>query len=304
MFYNDYEELGLTVVKKINKRKIVLLVAVLILLIVFMIYLISIHLKMKKIKEEQIELQRIEEINKEEEERKRIEEEKKEAEKIIIPQLTDEGRNRISNIYKSDEKVVYLTFDDGPSPNITPQILETLNKYNIKATFFLLGQNVEKYPDLVKQEYKSGHYIANHGYTHTYSKIYASGQAVLDEYTRTEESIRNALGIENFSTHLFRFPGGSMGTKYASVKNDAKNLIYQNDAVYIDWNALNNDSVGKPTEESLINDVKETVGEKNSVVILMHDAAAKQITANTLGTVIDYLIEKGYTFKNFYDIIV
>ena len=74
--------------------------------------------------------------------------------------------------------------------------------------------------------------------------------------------------------------------------------------LYINWNALTNDSVGKPTAESIVKNLKDTVGEKNSVVILMHDAAAKQLTADTLPEIIDYLIEKGYSFRNFYDIVM
>ena len=79
----------------------------------------------------------------------------------------------IENIYNGKEgKRVFLTFDDGPSKDVTPHILDILDKYNIKATFFVLGNRVKMYPDIVKQEYEAGHYIANHGYSHKYSSIY------------------------------------------------------------------------------------------------------------------------------------
>jgi peptidoglycan/xylan/chitin deacetylase (PgdA/CDA1 family) len=310
--YNNYEEIGLTVVKKLNKKKIIGLIIILIVLVIFMIYLIVIHNKMKKINNNREQVDNISSVEQESEEYRdetnieenTIENQNIEKSETKLPSLTDEGREKLNNIYKSDEKIAYLTFDDGPSTNITPQILEILDNYNIKATFFLLGMNVDRYPELVKQEYNSGHYIANHGYTHNYSEIYSSSQSVLDEYKKTEESIRTALEIENYSSHLFRFPGGSMGTKYSAIKNEAKQLINENDAVYVDWNALTNDSVGKPTEESIMSNLKETVGAKNSVVVLMHDASTKQLTANMLPNVIEYLKENGYTFKNFYDIII
>ena len=122
----------------------------------------------------------------------------------------------------------------------------------------MLGSRAELYPELVKQAYDEGHYIANHGYSHNYKDIYSSTQAVLDEYNRAEEKIKLALGNENYSSHLFRFPGGSEGGKYKNLKNDAKGLLEDNNILYINWNCLTNDSVGKPTYESLIKDFKLT----------------------------------------------
>lgn len=297
--YYEYEELGITVIKRINKKKVAILIGILLALILLFIYVFKINREMKELKKENEKeneiVEEIENLEKEEESEK-IE--------IKLPQLTEEGKEKMSNIYKSEEKIAYLTFDDGPSSKITPQILEILDRYEIKATFFLLGKSVDRYPELVKQEYEKGHYIANHGYSHEYDEIYSSAQAIVDEYNKTEESIRKALGIPEYSSHLFRFPGGTGGKKYKAVKNEAKELLLDNEILYIDWNALTNDSVGKPTAESIINDLKDTVGSKNSVVILMHDAGSKQLTADTLPEVIEYLKEQGYSFKNFYDIIV
>ncbi len=177
-----------------------------------------------------------------------------------VPIYSEEGKNRMDNIYVADteEKIAYLTFDDGPSSKITPQILQILANENIKASFFVLGSRVELLPELVKQEYDAGHYIANHGYSHDYSRVYSSAQAVLDEYNQTERAIKNALGIEEYSSYIFRFPGGSEGGKYAGLKNEAKEVLAQNNISYINWNALTNDAVGKPTAESLVNDLKST----------------------------------------------
>lgn len=308
--YYGYEEVSLTVMKKLNKKKVFgLLLIILFIVLMIFLYVFNIHKKMLKVKEEN-EYSNIENssiINESEVGNQNTINEQLEAENTTnmakLPKLTQVGRENINNIYNTNEKIAYITFDDGPSQNITPQILNILEQYKIKATFFVLGRNVARYPNLVKQEYETGHYIANHGYSHEYDFIYTSAQTVLDEYTKTEQLIRTVIGQETYCSHLFRFPGGSGGKKYRNVKTEAKQLLSDNDILYIDWNSLTNDSVGKPTAESIMNDLISTVGTKNSVVILMHDAATKQLTADMLPQVLNYLIEQGYTFKTFYDVI-
>lgn len=294
--YNEYEELGITlvVVKQKNYKKISIIVAIILaILFCILIYVSSIHNKMLAIQED---------VNLQAEVGQDILEEVTQND-TKLPVLTQKGRDNMTNIYKSEQKIAYLTFDDGPSKSVTPQILNILEQYNIKATFFVLGCNVDKNPDIVRQSYEKGHYIANHGYSHVYENIYASSQAVLDEFNRTEQSVRNAIGVQEYSGHIFRFPGGSMGKKYRMVKDEAKILLSNNDILCVDWNALTNDSVGKPTAESIVNDLKTTVGTKNAVVILMHDTGSKQLTVDTLPQILDYLIEQGYTFRTFYDVI-
>lgn len=231
------------------------------------------------------------------------EEEEKVEEEIKLPVYTEDAKNRMATIYDGEEKVAYLTFDDGPSTNVTPQILKILEEENVKATFFVLGSRVEKSPELVKQAYEAGHYIANHGYSHDYKAIYSSAQAVLDEYNKTEETIRNAIGIPEYSSYLFRFPGGSSGGKNAKQKKEGMKILDENNVAHINWNSLTRDAEGKPTAESIVNDLKTSVNGKNKVVVLMHDTNAKQLTADTLRENISYLREQGYIFKNFYDIM-
>ena len=227
--------------------------------------------------------------------------ERKRQEKL--PKLTETGIENMNHIYSSDTKRAFLTFDDGPSSN-TPQILDILNEKGIKATFFVLGSNVEKNPDMVKRMYDEGHFIANHGYSHVYEAIYQSPQAVLDEYNKCNQVVRDAIGEQEYNSHLFRFPGGLVGGKYADIKNQANELLLQNNIVHVDWNALNGDSeTTSPTIAYEIQRIQETVGEKQSVVILMHDAQAKKVTVEALPGIIDYLQGQGYEFKNFYEII-
>lgn len=233
--------------------------------------------------------------------REQEEAERKRQEKL--PKLTETGIENMNHIYSSDTKRVFLTFDDGPSNN-TNQILDILNERGIKATFFVLGSNVEKNPEMVKRMYDEGHFIANHGYSHVYETIYQSPQAVLDEYNKCNQTVRDAIGEQEYNSHLFRFPGGLVGGKYADIKNQANDLLSQNNIIHVDWNALNGDSeTTSPTIEYEMQRIQETVGDKQSVVILMHDAQAKKVTVEALPSIIDYLKGQGYEFKNFYEII-
>lgn len=280
-----------------TKEKSLMIVIMVLMLIGIVVIWVSCVNTMRANAEYKLAYQQYQEaIIKEQEEIERKRQEK-------LPKLTDEGKENIKHIYSSDTKRVFLTFDDGPSSN-TNQILDILNERGIKATFFVLGSNVEKNPDMVKRMYDEGHFIANHGYSHVYEVIYQSPQAVLDEYNKCNQLVRDAIGEQEYNSHLFRFPGGLAGGKYTDIKNQANDLLLQNNIVHVDWNALNGDSeTTNPTIEYEMQRIQETVGEKQSVVILMHDAQAKKVTVEALPGIIDYLQGQGYEFKNFYEII-
>ena len=290
--------------QKLDKKKIILVI----LIIVAFICVILIQKNISKTIEEykvykQYEAQ-VESINHQAEEKIKAEEAKKEKERQEkLPNLTEAGKENISKIYHSDTKRAFLTFDDGPSA-VTSKILDILKQENIKASFFVLGSNVEARPEMVKRMYDEGHFIGIHGTSHVYSQIYQSPQSVLDEYNMCNEKIKNALGEQEYNPHLFRFPGGLAGGKYAEVKAQAKELLLQNNIEHVDWNALNGDAeTNKLSSEFEMKRLQETTAGKNSVVILMHDAQAKSVTADTLSQIISYLKEQGYEFENFYQII-
>ncbi len=220
----------------------------------------------------------------------------------FVPKENPNAQEEITNIYYSDEKVAYLTFDDGPSKNITPQVLDILKQENVPATFFVLGSRVDLNPDLLKREYEEGHYVANHGYSHNYSQIYTSKDTVFEEYAKTENSIRVALENPNYNTHLFRFPGGSSGGRYEGVKAEAKGLLRDYGINYTNWNCLTGDAEGRTTTDSQMECLIQTMEGDGSIIVLMHDASDKSYTVEALPSVIAYLREQGYTFKNFYEI--
>ena len=309
LFYNkgQYQGYNIYSMKKyVDKKRIILscvVATILVITLMLTIYYIvdtSIRVKKSKKYEEQVIA-----YKQQLEEQEKIEKEKKEAERLSrIPNLTEEGKENIKNIYHSETaKRAFLTFDDGPSTN-TKDILDLLLQRNIKATFFVLGTQVERMPETVKRIYEEGHYIANHGYSHVYSSIYSSPEAVLDEFNKCNQVVANAIQVPEYNSHLFRFPGGYYGGKYAEIKKQAKEILKQNNIAHVDWNALTGDSEKQnPTKEYLMNNLQKTTQGKNSIVILMHDSQAKKVTVETLPEVIDYLQQQGYEFENFYSII-
>lgn len=112
----------------------------------------------------------------------------------------------LNDIEKSDKKVAYLTFDDGPTTKATEKILDILKDENVKATFFVVGKHVKENPQIVKREYDEGHYIANHGYNHNNKILYKDMDSFKKEIVSTDIEISKAIGIENYCSHIFRFP--------------------------------------------------------------------------------------------------
>lgn len=299
-----YDIYKIDIKNQLNIKKIILILLIILVLIGLIMLaeksaeIIKQHKVYKQYEAQAIALQKQEEY-----EQAKIEKQKEKMRQERIPKLTQTGRSNLETIYHSETKRAFLTFDDGPS-SVTPMILDTLKQEKVKATFFVLGSRVEAMPETVKRIYEEGHYIANHGYSHSYSAIYTSPQTVLDEYNHCNDAIKNAIGVPEYNSHLFRFPGGLPGGKYAEIKNQAKELLSQNDILHIDWNALSGDAeTTTPSIEFEMQRIQETVSNKNSVVILMHDAQAKKVTAEALPQIISWLRENGYEFKNFYEII-
>lgn len=200
-------------------------------------------------------------------------------------------------------KRCYLTFDDGPTDNITPQILDVLRRYNVKATFFEVGSLIESNPDMARRVYEEGHLIANHSYSHNYDKLYATEEAFITEILTCEDIIKGVMnGEEPFK--LIRFPGGSYNAgDHAAEKQIYKKSLAQNGYYYCDWNSLNGDAEGKTKNASeLLEYLKENMTGYNNLIVLMHDASTKQATADALPSVIEYISSLGYTFHRLDDI--
>jgi peptidoglycan/xylan/chitin deacetylase (PgdA/CDA1 family) len=192
-----------------------------------------------------------------------------------------------------NRKTAYLTFDDGPSPLVTPRILEVLREYNIKATFFVIGEMAEQNPELVLQLQEEGHLICNHTYSHNYKLIYSSPDNFMADVTKWEQVLKSILG-EGFETNILRFPGGSFGKKRQPFRDRVKEEGYIN----IDWNALNGDAEALHIPaDVLIDRIKESTESKDNAVVLMHDSNTKDTTVEALPEIINYLKSEGYSFE-------
>ncbi|MGN1270179.1 MAG: polysaccharide deacetylase family protein [Clostridia bacterium] len=217
--------------------------------------------------------------------------------------ISDEFKSKISNLTNGKEKIAYLTFDDGPNILVTPKILDILKEEDIKATFFVIGKYVEEHPEIVKRAYEEGHYIANHGYDHNNATLYKSKESFINEIKKTEIAIGKAIGIDNYCSYVFRFPNGYMSKPNKAKKQEAAKLLSKMNYSYIDWNCLNNDSIKKYTKEQLLNNLKKSSKNKNTLVVLMHDTKDVSDSSTVLKDSIAYLKSKGYKFENFYDLL-
>ena len=211
--------------------------------------------------------------------------------------------NLLKELSQTTEKVAFLTFDDGPSPDVTPKILDILDEENVKATFFVIGEKVEKHPEIVKDAYYRGHYLANHTYHHNNALLYRNEESFQKELGLTEEAIRKAIGQESYTSHLFRFPNGYQTHIYESEKHKLLPLLTQKGFAYIDWNALNNDSIQKYTAYELLQNLKKTCRNKNVLVILMHDTKDVSDSSTCLAASIQYLKSQGYVFRSLEEIL-
>lgn len=158
---------------------------------------------------------------------------------------------------------------------------------------------------MARRVYEEGHLIANHSDGHNYEKLYASTDTFINEVNACFQKIDAVTGGTQ-TMKLVRFPGGSYKSSadsFSPVKQECKPVLKENGYYYCDWNALNGDAEGKKKDaQGLLDYLKSNMPEGQNVVILMHDAAAKQTTADALPMIIEYLISEGYTFHRLDDI--
>lgn len=194
-----------------------------------------------------------------------------------------------------EKKIMYLTFDDGPSKTVTPEVLDILKEHDIKATFFMIGSLIEENGDIVERVVREGHTIANHSYSHNYKSLYASTNSFMDEIKKTDSALDEIVG-DSYKPKYVRLPGGGFGTAYEEIKETLIQEGYQ----YITWNAVTNDAVEKnASPEKLFTNFKETLNGNNYSVALMHDAPGQKNTPQSLRLIIEYLKKEGYEFRAF-----
>ena len=195
-------------------------------------------------------------------------------------------------------KTVYLTFDDGPS-NHTDQILDMLDKYGIKATWFVCGKPSDANKEMIKEISDRGHTIGLHSYSHDYD-IYKSLDAFEKDYNKLAELLKEILGYE---PKYFRFPGGSSNNycKSLTIQPFIK-FVMNRGCNYYDWNVINCDADGKKhTNQEMIDSVVNGCVDHDTCMVLMHDTNAKMQTLETLEETIQILVSKGAKFDKITD---
>ncbi len=192
-------------------------------------------------------------------------------------------------------KTVYLTFDDGPSEN-TQRVLDVLDRYGVKATFFVTGMHPDYFPMIAKC-YEAGHTIGMHTYTHDYDKVYASVDAYWNDLNQIADVVREQIG---YVPCFIRFPGGSSNTISANytkgimteLAQEVQDAGYQ----YYDWDASCGDGAEHTADELVEATMADTSYGYKSIVFLMHDGVAKESTVEALPRIIEYFKQEGYEF--------
>lgn len=189
-------------------------------------------------------------------------------------------------------RTIYLTFDDGPSA-YTNELLDTLKKYNIKATFFVVGYKCDE--TILKRIVGEGHSIGLHSTNHSYKDIYNSEQAFVDDLYKMQNIVKEKSGFETF---LLRFPGGSSNTV---SKNYCKGImskltkkVEELGFEYFDWNVSSGDAGGATTTEQVIKNIKTGVRKYANSVVLQHDT--QKFSVDAVEYIIKWGLENGYSF--------
>lgn len=212
---------------------------------------------------------------------------------ISFPEIT--GNSAAGRLPGSggDAPVVYLTFDDGPTHQVTPMVLDALARYNVKATFFVIGARAQDHADLTRRIVREGHALGNHTWNHDYSDIYRSPEAFLASVRRAEAALNKIAGVR---PTLVRAPGGT----YGHFTPEYFAIMKQNGYAVVNWNVSSADAtLPVPTADVIASNVIENSKAKSvrrNVVVLMHDGAGHESTAEALPAIIEYFLSQGYRF--------
>jgi peptidoglycan/xylan/chitin deacetylase (PgdA/CDA1 family) len=210
---------------------------------------------------------------------------------FIILNRTEPTNGHVKTAFANEnKKVVYLTFDDGPSV-VTSEVLDILKNKEVKATFFLIGNQINGMENVAKRINNEGHSIGLHTYTHNFSRIYPNRNTFIKEMIDCRNEINRVVGI---SPNIIRFPGGS---RRQLTKTYLERLHSYNFKVY-DWNVESWDGINpKISPNRLYKDVTKNNGELSNIIMLLHCDYMHKNTCLALPRIIEYYKEKGYDFK-------
>ena len=188
------------------------------------------------------------------------------------------------------EKKVYLTFDDGPSAN-TGRILDILDEYGVKATFFVTGEGKENFSEEYVRIVEEGHTLGMHSYSHRYSDVYASADSFREDFKKLQEYLYETTGVWS---RIYRFPGGSSNTVSRIPVTEFIDLLNEEGIVYYDWNIVSGDAVeGGISAERIEKNCLSGIDQYDECMILMHDAKDLNSTVEALPQIIETIQERG-----------
>lgn len=194
-------------------------------------------------------------------------------------------------IDSNDKKSIYLTFDDGPANKVTKDVLDILEKEDVNATFFLIGEQIKGQEDIVKRMYESGHALGLHSMTHKKNQLYSSNENFLKEMIETQNTINSVVNVK---PTILRFPFGCNNNSYKISESMVKTLHDNNLKIY-DWNTDSGDGANPHSSPYKI--LKNSKSDKNRIFLLMHCSYVSKNTVKALPLIIKYYKEHNYEFK-------
>ncbi len=191
-----------------------------------------------------------------------------------------------------EKKMVYLSFDDGPS-DLTIPLLNVLDQYQVKATFFVIGKTGEDDVEAMKEIVNRGHTIGVHSYSHKYREIYASVDTFLDDFKKQRDVIYQATGVEPM---IYRFPGGSVNDFNEEIIREIVTEMNRRGYTYYDWNVSSTDAEGTSNPQEIYHRVVDEVEIYQRSIVLCHNTSSNNVTLQEMPRIVETLKNMGCTF--------
>jgi peptidoglycan/xylan/chitin deacetylase (PgdA/CDA1 family) len=182
---------------------------------------------------------------------------------------------------------VYLTFDDGPSA-YTQDILDILDQYDVKATFFVVGKESDYAKEQLRDIVNRGHTLGMHSYSHKYSEVYASVEAFAADFTKLQDYLKEVTGVEST---VYRFPGGSSNTVSTLDMEEYAKYLDSRNVRFFDWNVSSGDGDSQILSvEQLVKNSMKDIDTNRVSIILFHDSSEKKTTVEALPIIIENIL--------------
>lgn len=213
---------------------------------------------------------------------------------ILLPTSTIKASDLAEDLKEgANQKVVYLTFDDGPGGDTTISVLDTLKKHNVPATFFVIGSQIKGQEETILRMKNEGHSIGLHSYSHNRNKLYNGNEGFLNEMLKDQQTLYEVTG-EKYT--ILRFPFGCNNSTYR-LNESLVSLLHKNNLKIYDWTTDSEDGAHPKANPSTILRKACDCKDDDTVTVLMHCSYVNANSAKALPGIIKFYKQKGYTFK-------